>query len=30
VAIALVYVGLVVALAAGMGLTFFEREFSDA
>jgi Zn-dependent protease len=30
VAVALVYVGLIVALAAGMGLTFLEREISDA
>ena len=29
VAVALVYVGLVVALAAGMGLTFLERDFGD-
>ena len=29
VAVALVYVGLAVALAAGMGLTFLERDFSD-
>jgi Zn-dependent protease len=30
VAVAVVYVGLAVALAAGMGLTFLERDFSDA